>query len=103
MQNIMNFSQPLLEDMGLRFQNIISNNQAQAKNYDIVFARQSASKNINIKNVVLLKDPLTPLSVARLVYMEKNRGESLAEEKVLFLLCDKIRLVLRCFHVLLAS
>ena len=86
-----------LEDMGLRFQNIISNNQAQAKNYDIVFARQSASKNINIKNAVLLKDPLTPLSVARLVYMEKNRGESLAEEKVLFLLCDKNPLSLEMF------
>ena len=86
-----------LEDMGLRFQNIISNNQALAKNYDIVFARQSASKNINIKNVVLLKDPLTPLSVARLVYMEKNRGESLAEEKVLFLLCDKNPLSLEMF------
>lgn len=86
-----------LEDMGLRFQNIISNNQAQAKNYDIVFARQSASKNINIKNVVLLKDPLTPLSVARLVYMEKNRGESFAEEKVLFLLCDKNPLSLEMF------
>ena len=86
-----------LEDMGLRFQNIISNNQAQAKNYDIVFARQSASKNINIKNVVLLKDPLTPLSVARLVYMEKNRGESLAKEKVLFLLCDKNPLSLEMF------
>ena len=86
-----------LEDMGLRFQNIISNNQAQAKNYDIVFARQSASKNITIKNAVLLKDPLTPLSVARLVYMEKNRGESLAEEKVLFLLCDKNPLSLEMF------
>ena len=86
-----------LEDMGLRFQNIISNNQALAKNYDIVFARQSASKNINIKNAVLLKDPLTPLSVARLVYMEKNRGESLAEEKVLFLLCDKNPLSLEMF------
>ncbi|WP_103578598.1 histidine kinase, partial [Campylobacter concisus] len=86
-----------LEDMGLRFQNIISNNQAQAKNYDIVFARQSASKNINIKNAILLKDPLTPLSVARLVYMEKNRGESLAEEKVLFLLCDKNPLSLEMF------
>ena len=86
-----------LEDMRLRFQNIISNNQAQAKNYDIVFARQSASKNINIKNAVLLKDPLTPLSVARLVYMEKNRGESLAEEKVLFLLCDKNPLSLEMF------
>lgn len=86
-----------LEDMGLRFQNIISNNQAQAKNYDIVFARQSASKNINIKNAVLLKDPLTPLSVARIVYMEKNRGESLAEEKVLFLLCDKNPLSLEMF------
>ena len=86
-----------LEDMGLRFQNIVSNNQAQAKNYDIVFARQSASKNINIKNAVLLKDPLTPLSVARLVYMEKNRGESLAEEKVLFLLCDKNPLSLEMF------
>ena len=86
-----------LEDMGLRFQNIISNNQALAKNYDIVFARQSASKNINIKNAVLLKDPLTPLSVARLVYMEKNKGESLAEEKVLFLLCDKNPLSLEMF------
>ena len=86
-----------LEDMGLRFQNIISNNQALAKNYDIVFARQSASKNINIKNAVLIKDPLTPLSVARLVYMEKNRGESLAEEKVLFLLCDKNPLSLEMF------
>ena len=86
-----------LEDMGLRFQNIISNNQALAKNYDIVFARQSASKNINIKNAVLLKDPLTPLSVARLVYMEKNKGESLTEEKVLFLLCDKNPLSLEMF------
>ena len=86
-----------LKDMGLRFQNIISNNQALAKNYDIVFARQSASKNINIKNAVLLKDPLTPLSVARLVYMEKNMGESLAEEKVLFLLCDKNPLSLEMF------
>ena len=86
-----------LEDMGLRFQNIISNNQALAKNYDIVFARQSASKNINIKNAVLLKDPLTPLSVARLVYMEKNKGESLTEEKMLFLLCDKNPLSLEMF------
>ena len=44
-----------LEDMGLRFQNIISNNQALAKNYDIVFARQSASKNIKYKKCGLAK------------------------------------------------
>jgi len=80
-----------------KLQNFSLNHELRIENYDIVFARQSASKNINIKNVVLLKDPLTPLSVARLVYMEKNKGESLAEEKVLFLLCDKNPLSLEMF------
>ena len=78
-----------LEDLGLKFQNIISGNQSLAREYDIIFARQSTSKNINAKNLVLLKDPLTPLSVARLVYMEKNKSDNPADEKVRFLLCDK--------------
>ena len=78
-----------LEDLGLKFQNIISSNQSLSREYDIIFARQSTSKNINAKNLVLLKDPLTPLSVARLVYMEKNKSDNPADEKVRFLLCDK--------------
>ena len=83
------FFERTLESMRLKFKNVISYHSNQAKSCDIVFTRQTINKKASIENVVSLKEPLTPLNVARLIYTQKYQGASLYEKDTTFLLCDE--------------
>ena len=83
------FFERTLESMRLEFKNIISYHSNQAKSCDIVFTRQTINKKASIENVVSLKEPLTPLNIARLIYTQKYQGASLYEKDTTFLLCDE--------------
>ena len=83
------FFEKTLESMKLKFQNIISTNPNQIKGYDIVFTRQITNKNADVGNIVLLKEPLTPLNVANLIYIQKGKDKNLYEKNTTLLLCDE--------------
>ena len=83
------FFERTLESMRLKFKNVISYHSNQAKSCDIVFTRQTINKKASIENVVSLKEPLTPLNIARLIYTQKYQGTSLYEKDTTFLLCDE--------------
>ena len=83
------FFERTLESMRLKFKNVISYHSNQAKGCDIVFTRQTINKKVSIENVVSLKEPLTPLNVARLIYAQKYQSASLHEKDTTFLLCDE--------------
>ena len=83
------FFEKTVNELGLKVDILANSNTIAAKSYDAVFLRNTSTKADDIKNPLILKDPLTPLAIIRLLFADDL--DTLAKDinnKPRILICD---------------
>lgn len=77
------------KDLGLKVDMLTSTSPSITKNYDAIFLRNTNKQGQDIKNPLILKDPLTPLSITRLLCLgEADIMNKNLNDKPKILICD---------------
>ena len=83
------FFEKTVNELGLKVDILTNSNTIAVKSYDAVFLRNTSTKADDIKNPLILKDPLTPLAIIRLLFADDL--DALAKDinnKPRILICD---------------
>ena len=83
------FFEKTVNELGLKVDILTNSNTIAVKSYDAVFLRNTSTKAHDIKNPLILKDPLTPLAITRQLFADDL--DALAKDinnKPRILICD---------------
>ena len=83
------FFEKTVNELGLKVDILTNSNTIAVKTYDAVFLRNTSTKAHDIKNPLILKDPLTPLAITRQLFADDL--DALAKDinnKPRILICD---------------
>lgn len=83
------FFEKAVNELGLKVDILTNSNTIAVKSYDAVFLRNTSTKAHDIKNPLILKDPLTPLAITRQLFADDL--DALAKDinnKPRILICD---------------